>query len=324
MKNLSELKAILQEEVGMLTLPQAPSHLYTPISYILSLNGKKIRPLLVMLSNEMFGGITQNAIHPAIAIEWFHNFTLMHDDIMDKAPMRRGKPTVHQKWNTNTAILSGDVMLVKAYEFLQTIDLEYFKPIFVLFNKTAIEVCEGQQMDMNFEQIEQISVDEYLEMIRLKTAVLLACALKLGAILARTSDKNADLMYQIGESLGLAFQIQDDYLDAYGNPDKFGKQIGGDILANKKTFLWLTALQDANELQRQELIRWTDSRFLQSQEKVEGVIAIYNALQIQYKAQHKMEYYTQKAFHSLDAIDIPYENKIELRMLMKSLLSREV
>lgn len=324
MRNLEELKNFFQANTCKITFSNHPQHLYEPIKYTLDLGGKQIRPLLVLLSNEMFNGEIEKALNPAMAIEWFHNFTLMHDDIMDNAPLRRGNATVYSKWGINTAILSGDVLLVKAYQLLEPIEKEIFKDVFALFNQTAIEVCEGQQLDMNFEKIQDVEVEEYLQMIRLKTAVLLACALKLGAIVAKTTPKNADLMYQIGENLGLAFQLQDDYLDVFGNPKKFGKALGGDIVANKKTFLLLTALKDANATQKQQLKYWMNDKNTDTLEKVDAVKQIFVDLNIQQKTQQKINQFSNLAFDSLAQLCVPQENKIELENLIKQLLLREL
>ena len=226
---------------------KAPVNLYSPVNYILSIGGKRMRPILTLMATDLFGGDSKDSLHAAMAVEVFHNFTLLHDDIMDDAPLRRGKQTVHEKWDVNTAILSGDVMMIKAYGFLMEYKGEVYRAVMEVFNQTAIEVCEGQQMDVDFETRSDVSLEEYVEMIKLKTSVLVACALKMGAVIAGASDKDADLIYDFGLNLGLAFQLQDDYLDAFGNPETFGKQVGGDIIENKKTYLYIIAEQRAND-----------------------------------------------------------------------------
>jgi geranylgeranyl diphosphate synthase, type II len=226
--------------------PESPSSLYDPCEYFLGLGGKRIRPVLCLMGNEMFDDILEDAFHVATAIELFHNFSLVHDDIMDKAPLRRGKPTVHSLYGEPTALLGGDVMLVVAYEHLNKVDGRYMRRIIHLFNQTAKEVCEGQQLDMDFEKINELSLEEYIRMISLKTSVLLAASLRMGAILGGAGEGNQQHLYEFGRNLGIAFQVQDDYLDAFGDPEKFGKQVGGDIIANKKTFLMIHALETAN------------------------------------------------------------------------------
>ncbi len=233
--------------------PAQPATLYDPNEYFLKLGGKRIRPVLCLMGNELFDDIKEDAWHVGTAIELFHNFTLIHDDIMDKAPLRRGMQTVHTKYNENTALLAGDVMLVKAYDELNKINIQYLQSILSLFNKTAAEVCEGQQMDMDFEKLETVSLAAYLKMIELKTSVALAASLQTGAIIGGAGERNQHLVYDFGKKLGIAFQIQDDYLDAFGDPSKFGKQVGGDILANKKTFLLLHTLETASPSQKNEL-----------------------------------------------------------------------
>lgn len=235
--------------------PEEPASLYDPNEYFLQQGGKRIRPVLCLMGNELFEDINEDAWHVGTAIELFHNFTLIHDDIMDKAPLRRGKETIHHKYGESTAILAGDVMLVTAYEELNKINLNFLRPILTLFNKTAKEVCEGQQMDMDFEKLQTVSLAAYLKMIELKTSVALAASLQTGAILGGSGERNQHLLYEFGRKLGIAFQVQDDYLDAFGNPEKFGKQVGGDIIANKKTFLLIHTLEKATGKQQEELTR---------------------------------------------------------------------
>src|SRR3569833_1427024 len=249
MRTINQIQEILNREVESLDFPLYPADLYEPIKYILALGGKRIRPALLLMSCDMFGGDILKAVPPALAIEVFHNFTLMHDDIMDNAPLRRGKVTVHEKWNKNVAILSGDVMLVKGYELMMNVDDRVLRPIMNIFNETAIGVCEGQQIDMEFETRSDVHIDEYINMIRLKTAVVLGGAVKIGALIGGSTPEDALLLQTFGEQLGVAFQLQDDILDVYGDPEKFGKQVGCDILSNKKTFLLLKALELADKEQ---------------------------------------------------------------------------
>ena len=252
--------------------PAEPASLYDPNEYFLKIGGKRIRPVLCLMGNELFDEIKEDAWHAGTAIELFHNFTLIHDDIMDKAPLRRGMETVHTKFGENTAILAGDVMLVKAYEELNKISLEYLQSILRLFNTTAREVCEGQQMDMDFETMDNVSMDAYLTMIELKTSVALAASLQTGAILGGAGERNQHLLYEFGKKLGIAFQVQDDYLDAFGDPKKFGKQVGGDILANKKTFLLLHAQRNASATQQKELQQLLSSN---APDKIDKVLQVY-------------------------------------------------
>src|SRR5690606_4750879 len=246
----------INEELSKLNLPQEPAELFDPIHYLLGIGGKRIRPALTLLAAEMFSCDLAKALPSAIAIELFHNFSLMHDDIMDKAPLRRGEATVHEKWGINTAILSGDFILIHAYQYIVQNDAKVLAPLLTIFNDTAAKVCIGQQLDMNYEQREGVSIVEYIEMIRLKTAVLLGAALQMGATVANAKEKDALALYQCGVNLGIAFQLQDDYLDVYGDSDKFGKRVGGDIAENKKTFLLLKALELADEKDRLEISRW--------------------------------------------------------------------
>lgn len=301
----------------------SPSELYEPIDYSLQMGGKRIRPTLVLLAAELFGKKSDEVMHLAIAVEVFHNFTLMHDDIMDEAPLRRGQDTVHLKWGRDIAILSGDVMMVKAYQLLAQSEAAILPQLLELFNRTAIEVCEGQQLDMNFEKEATVSLFEYIRMIELKTAVLLAAALKMGAIASGASKLNADLIYEFGRNIGIAFQIQDDFLDAYADPDKFGKQVGGDILQNKKTYLLLTALQEAKGEQKSELYELLDKN-LKSEEKVEQMIALYDKLNVPQLTQNAMQDYFEKGMIALEKIDIDAEAKKELIDLAKMLMWREL
>lgn len=300
--------------------PAAPASLYDPNEYFLQLGGKRVRPVCCLMGNELFTDIIEDAWPVAAAIELFHNFTLIHDDIMDKAPLRRGMETVHTKFGDNTALLAGDVMLVKAYEYLSVINPAILPAILRLFNDTAREVCEGQQMDMDFEKAETVHLDEYLDMIRLKTSVLLAASLKLGAILGGAGERNQNLVYAFGQKLGMAFQVQDDYLDAFGDPQKFGKQVGGDILANKKTFLLIHALETVNADQKKEL----DSLLAgNAPDKVEKVIALYHACGVDAWALELKNKYLDEAFAHLEDIAVLNKRKEPLRNLAMFLVKRD-
>ncbi|MDO8994563.1 MAG: polyprenyl synthetase family protein, partial [Daejeonella sp.] len=256
MHSIEQLQNIINKAIAETKYTAKPAELYKPISYLMQLGGKRMRPVLVLVSTELFRGNVSKALDAAIGIELFHNFTLMHDDIMDKAPLRRGNPTVHVKWNESAAILSGDVMFVEAYKLMIRVDDSILRKVLDIFSDTASGVCQGQQADMNFEKRDQVSLKEYIEMIRLKTAVLLAGSMQIGALIGGAEKEQADLLYEFGENLGLAFQLQDDILDVYGDPEKFGKQVGGDILADKKTFLLIKARELANEENASELDRW--------------------------------------------------------------------
>ena len=323
MKDLKELQMLVNEAVNTLPIPGYPAALYEPISYILTLGGKRMRPALLLLACDLFGGDVDSAICPALAIEVFHNFTLMHDDIMDNAPLRRGKITVHERWNKNVGILSGDVMLVHAYQLMMQVKEHLLRTVLDIFNETAVGVCEGQQVDMEFEQRHNVSIDEYLTMIRLKTAVLLGGALKIGALIGGADIKDAELIYSFGENLGIAFQLQDDILDVYGDPEKFGKQVGGDIISNKKTFLLIKALELANEIQLNELTNWINLKQFDHTEKVEAITTIYSKLNIRDYSESAMQTYAGKAFEALDAINLAENHKQYLRDFADGLLVRE-
>jgi len=323
MKTLKELQQLIADAVDGLKYPASPAELYEPISYILSLGGKRLRPALLLLACDLFGGDVEAAIAPALAIEVFHNFTLMHDDIMDNAPLRRGKVTVHEKWNRNVGILSGDVMLVEAYKLMMQVEGHLLRPALDIFNATAVGVCEGQQFDMDFEKRGDVSITEYLNMIRLKTAVLLGGALKIGAFIGGADIKDAGYLYSFGENLGIAFQLQDDILDVYGDPDKFGKQVGGDIISNKKTYLLLKAFELADEAKLKTLSAWIALTPFNSEEKVQAVTTVYNSLNIRGHAENEMQAYADKAFDALDAISLPEEKKQYLRDFADFLLVRE-
>jgi geranylgeranyl diphosphate synthase type II len=300
--------------------PDEPASLYDPNEYFLKLGGKRIRPVLCLMGNELFEEIKEDAWHVGTAIELFHNFTLIHDDIMDKAPLRRGMVTVHTKYGENTALLAGDVMLVTAYEELNKISIEYLQSILRLFNKTAKEVCEGQQMDMDFEKMDNVALDAYLKMIELKTSVALAASLQTGAILGGAGERNQHLLYEFGKKLGIAFQVQDDYLDAFGDPSKFGKQVGGDILANKKTFLLLHALETASSTQQKELKKLLANNAV---DKIEKVLQIFRDCKVDEWALQLKDRFLDEAFVHLEDIAVLSKRKQPLKELAHFLVKRE-
>lgn len=319
MHSPTELQLLIENAIPKIEYPKHPANLYAPIQYIMNLGGKRIRPVMVLMATELFVDDVTCAIDVALAIETFHNFTLVHDDIMDNAPLRRGKQTVHEKWGNNNAILSGDVMMVESNKHLSKVNPNVLKPVLDAFNATAQGVCEGQQLDMEFEQRNDVSIAEYLEMIRLKTAVLLGGAMKLGAIVGGASTADAELLYTFGENLGVAFQLQDDILDVYGNPEKFGKQIGGDIIANKKTFMHLktlamAALEEAGHL---------TSTTINQEEKIGQVTQLYNKYQIKELATAEMEKYLEKANHALNALNVADYKKTYFRELVQQILERD-
>lgn len=326
MHSLKELQALVQQEINSLQIKNAPHDLYEPIRYSMSLSAKRIRPALVLLSCELFGGDVHKAIKASVGIELFHNFTLLHDDIMDNAPLRRNKPTVHTKWNSNVAILSGDAMFTKAFQQMMLVDDEVMRPVLDLFSETALFVCEGQQLDMDYEKMLNIKIDDYINMITLKTAVLLAASLKTGALIAKTNAENAMHIYEYGKNLGIAFQLQDDILDVYADPEKFGKQIGGDIISNKKTYLLLTALYKANIDQYEaisNLLNDRKERFT-PYEKVNRITAIYNELGVKEIAETEVNNYYSEALRHLDKIKISDENKKVLGEFGEHLMKREL
>lgn len=301
-----------------------PANLYDPMVYILSLGGKRVRPVLVLMASEIFSGDYRKALDAALAIEVFHNFSLVHDDIMDDAPLRRGMQTVHEKWDINTGILSGDAMLIKAYQLFENYEGETFRQLAALFSKTAIEVCEGQQYDIDFELRENVSIGEYLKMIEYKTAVLVGASLKMGGIVANASAENCDRIYEFGCLLGIAFQLQDDYLDAFGDPGTFGKQVGGDIIENKKTFLYLTSLRqaaagEANQLEHLYSINPPDPTA-----KVETVKGLFESSGAAELTRKEIEKYTKKAFEVLEELRVGEEQKKLLYHFGKNLMNREV
>ncbi|GAB4045922.1 polyprenyl synthetase family protein [Spirosoma litoris] len=313
----------LQQELQSIQYGQDPPELYDPIRYIMNLGGKRMRPLLTLMSTYLFTDDWQKAVRPALGVEVFHNFTLMHDDIMDQAPLRRGHPTVHEKWDGNTAILSGDVMLVNAYQLLLSIEADKLKPALERFSRTAAEVCEGQQMDMNFETRWDVTEAEYVDMIRLKTSVLLGYALELGGLIAGADAETTRHLYEGGMNIGVGFQLKDDLLDVYGDPIKFGKQVGGDIIANKKTFLLIEALQQAKGGVRDELTNWLTLTTFDKAEKVQAVTAIYDQLGIRQQTEARINEYFARGFANFDQINADPDRKNLLIQFTRQLVERE-
>ncbi|WP_088323876.1 polyprenyl synthetase family protein [Polaribacter tangerinus] len=301
-----------------------PKNLYEPIDYILQLGGKRIRPILTLMAADIFSDDYKKALPAALAIEVFHNFTLVHDDIMDAAPLRRGKATVHEKWDVNTGILSGDAMLILAYQYFENYNPEVFHQLAKLFSKTALEVCDGQQLDVDFETRNDVTIPEYINMIRLKTSVLVAAALKMGAIVAETNTENANLIYDFGLNLGLAFQLQDDFLDTFGNPETFGKQVGGDIIENKKTYLYLKALEVANEEDKGKLSYYYRRKLKENTVKIADVRRIFEQNNIPKLIKVAIEQYTNNAFDTLTKMDISDSSKTNLKNFGLWLMNRSV
>lgn len=318
MQTIDKYIEIINNAIASIDYPQSPFGLYAPVKYQLDMGGKRVRPLLTVMACDMFGGDIEEAISPALGLEIFHNFTLLHDDVMDKADIRRGRPTVHKAWNENTAILSGDAMQIIATQKVCEAPLRVLKEVLDLYNKTALEICEGQQFDMEFETREDVTREEYIEMIRLKTAVLIGCALKMGAIIAGATSSQADAMYKFGENIGLAFQLQDDYLDVYGDAETFGKKIGGDILNNKKTYMLISALSMAEGATKERLQALLAGKA--DDEKIAQVTAIYGDLGIDKIAREKIAEYSQKALAYLN--EIP--NNGELMKFANSLTERKL
>ncbi|MHA8087612.1 polyprenyl synthetase family protein [Aquirufa sp. Wall-65K1] len=322
-----EFLQVLDQEIATMERGKQPIELYEPIQYLMALGGKRIRPVMCLMAYSLFRDDWTSQVKPALSIEVFHNFTLMHDDIMDKAPLRRGKQTVHEKWNDNIAILSGDVMLVEAYQFLNQIkglSLSQFQHLLERFSRTAAEVCEGQQWDMNFEERSDVRIDEYLEMIRLKTSVLLGFSMEMGGLLAQVDLEIAKQLYQIGELVGLGFQLKDDLLDVYGDPEKFGKQVGGDILANKKTYLLIRAMELAQGEREAKLSYWLNQKQFDAEEKVKAVTEIYTALGLKEEVEQQIQSYFDRAFSGMETLQLPQEKKNTLLGFMAGLVDREV
>ena len=321
-----QILAIVNESLDRLPYDRRPATLYEPVKYVLSLGGKRIRPVLMMLTYNLFKECPEDIIMAALGLETYHNYTLLHDDLMDNADLRRGHETVHKKWDANTAILSGDSMLVLAYQRMQQVPAQYLRQVMDLFTETALEIGEGQQSDMDFETRLDVTEDEYIEMIRLKTSVLLACAMQIGAILGDASEADAQLLYKIGEKLGLAFQLQDDLLDVYGDPKVFGKAVGGDITSNKKTYMLINAVNRANPQQREELMQWittTPASPDERQKKIVAVTRLYDEIGIRNLCEHKINSYFNLADNLLSNVCVSEGRKEQLRKYMAHLMRRK-
>lgn len=324
MHSVSYYQTLISEYFSTISLEKEPKNLYDPIAYILSLGGKRMRPVLTLMAAEVFNADAEKAVAAATAVELFHNFSLIHDDIMDDAPLRRGNETVHEKWDVNTGILSGDAMLILAYQYFENYEPAIFLALAKLFSKTALEVCEGQQWDVDFEQRDDVTITQYLKMIEYKTAVLVGAAMKMGAIVAETTTENADLIYDFGLNLGIAFQLQDDYLDAFGDPLTFGKQVGGDIIENKKTYLYLKALAFANPEAKVQLLHLFSIQPTDNKEKIHSVKRIFEETGASQATQKAIEEYTLKAFETLDKMNIEADKKEELKTFGENLMKRKV
>ncbi|KRD11850.1 polyprenyl synthetase [Flavobacterium sp. Root901] len=324
MHDISQYQDFFIEYLKKQDIRKEPKNLYEPIEYILGLGGKRMRPVLTLMAAEVFDTDYKEALPAAMAVEVFHNFSLVHDDIMDDAPLRRGQVTVHEKWNLNTGILSGDTMLILAYQYFEKYEPGVFRDLAKLFSKTALEVCEGQQLDVDFEKRNDVSIQEYLKMIEYKTAVLVAAAMKMGAIVAKTSEKESDAIYDFGLNLGLAFQLQDDYLDAFGDPETFGKQVGGDIIENKKTYLYLKAVEFSSQEKASELQQLFSIELEDNFEKIETAKTIFNESGASKATQEAIEMYTFKAFETLEKMNINAVKKNILRTFGENLMGRKV
>ena len=312
----------VNQALSALTYDRQPASLYEPIRYALSMGGKRIRPVLMLLSYNLFKDHPEDIMMQALGLETYHNFTLLHDDLMDKADMRRGQLTVHKRWNENKAILSGDSMLVLAFQRMAQCDARHLPQVLQLFTETTLQIDEGQEYDMDFESRNDVTEDEYIEMIRLKTSVLLACAMKTGAILADASADDAQRLYKVGEQIGLAFQLQDDLLDVYGDPKVFGKAIGGDITSNKKTFMLINAVNRADERQRQELMRWIEAQDFDRQEKIAAVTRLYDEIGIKALCEENINHYFMEGQKNLDQVSVPEERKSHLRQYIAAMVHR--
>ena len=324
MKQFSSDQILQQVNDFLSHLPyeRKPKSLYEPVEYVLSLGGKRIRPVLMLMGYNLWREQPEDILMPAVGLETYHNYTLLHDDLMDNADVRRGHQTVHRRWDANKAILSGDSMLVLAYQRVAQVPADKLPQVLDLFTVTALEIGEGQEYDMSFETRNDVTEDEYIEMIRLKTSVLLACALKMGALLADAPQEDADRLYRLGEQIGLAFQLQDDLLDVYGDPKVFGKAIGGDITSNKKTYMLINAVNRANAVQRQELERWISATDFDRQEKVAAVTRLYDEIGIRQLCEEKINYYFNLAQQTLNEVRVPEASKHALRAYMDELLHR--
>jgi len=324
MQNIFYYQDAFKDYLSNYVIDRTPSTLYNPINYMLELGGKRLRPVLTLMTAEIFDCDYKKALNAALSIEVFHNFSLVHDDIMDEAPLRRGKETVHEKWNLNIAVLSGDAMLIMAYQLFESYEPRIFHTLARLFSKTALQVCEGQQYDIDFETRDDVTINEYLKMIEYKTAVLVGAAMKMGAIVADASEANQNAIYDFGKNLGIAFQLQDDYLDAFGNPDTFGKQIGGDIIENKKTYLYLKALEFSNEEDKIQLQNLFSNIKKDNSDKIEIVKQLFITSGSAQATKKAIETYTNKAFSILEALQISEDKKAVLKEFGMQLMNRNV
>jgi len=323
MLDLQQIQELVKKKIDSFARQNSKGSIYEPIQYILNLGGKRLRPALSLMSCQLYSDNIEDAIHPALAVEVFHNFTLMHDDIMDNAPLRRGKPTVHAKWNTNTAILSGDAMMIQSYQLLAKTNPAHFAHIFQIFNQTALEVCEGQQMDMDFETRTDVNINEYIEMIRLKTSVLLAGAMQIGAAIGGAPLQDQEKIYRFGEATGLAFQLLDDYLDVFGDEAKVGKVKGGDIIADKKTYLQILALEIADDSSREVLKYWMGKKPKDPTEKVKAITGIFSTLNVQEALLEKVQTYHKQALFELKGLSIDPARTESLILLAEQMLERQ-
>ena len=324
MHSISFYQEIISKHFSTLEINNEPKNLYDPIKYILSLGGKRIRPVLTLMAAEIFNANYEKALAAATAVEVFHNFSLIHDDIMDDAPLRRGNETVHEKWDINTGILSGDAILILSYQYFEQYEPKIFRELAKLFSKTALEVCEGQQWDVDFETRDDVTIPEYIKMIEYKTAVLVGAAMKMGAIIAETSEENANLIYNFGLNLGIAFQLQDDYLDAFGNPETFGKQVGGDIIENKKTYLYLKAIEFGTAEIKEQLLHLFSIQPTDNTDKIISAKEIFNTTGASNATLEAIKDYTQRAFVTLEEMTIEQEKKDILKEFGKNLMGRKV
>lgn len=323
MYSFEKIQSLVNEKIGNCYLSGNPDELYEPIRYMMSLGGKRIRPVLTIMACNLYSDEIKESLNPSVGLEVFHNFTLVHDDIMDNATLRRNKPTVYKKWNSNIAVLSGDAMLIKSYEFFFDLKRKVKDDVLKVFNKTALEVCEGQQYDMNFESRNDVSEKEYIEMIRLKTAVLIAASLKIGGIIGGADREDAENLYLFGENLGLAFQLRDDFLDVFGNEQKFGKNIGGDIVSNKKTYLLISALQNADEKEYKSIISWLNKNKFDHDQKITFFKKIYSDLKIDDLVQNKIDEYHHKAKTNLLKLSVSRDRLKPLMSLSELMMKRE-
>ena len=324
MKNKEELLALIEGYITSVDLQREPKNLYAPISYVLSIGGKRVRPLLMLLAYQLYKENYKEVLPAAVAIEVYHNFTLLHDDLMDEADMRRGQTTVHKKWNDNAAILSGDAMLILSYHLIAKTPNDKLAEVLAVFNQLTLEICDGQQYDIEFESQENVRESDYLDMIRLKTAVMLAGSMKIGAIIAGASKEEAQHLYDFGLNIGLAFQLQDDFLDVYGDPAIFGKKNGGDIVSNKKTYMLINAMNLAEGETKSKIMEWVNAETFNEEDKIQSMTAIYNELEIDKVCQIKMDEYYNKALSALDLIAVEESKKSSLKELAKSLMNRKL